>query len=76
MELLNSLTRPLYPVDDIVQLTYWALGSLKRNVILNFFLGLAVLFKRISVCSEKNRAGDKVDDVAAAAEPPMLLIEA
>ncbi|PMB67582.1 hypothetical protein BM221_007259 [Beauveria bassiana] len=76
VELLDTLARPLYPVDSVVKFTYWAFRSPEPNIVLNFLLGLAVLFERIGVCSEQNRSSDEVDNMATTPQTPLLLIKA
>jgi hypothetical protein len=63
-------------MNDIVQLAERTLSTPELDLILNLFIDLAVLLKGVGVCAEKNRPGDKVNNVAATTEPPMQLFEA
>jgi hypothetical protein len=63
-------------VNNIVQLANWAFRPPELYLILDLFVGLAVLLKGVGVRAEKNGSGDEVDNMPTTTKPPMLLIEA
>ncbi|KAH7180265.1 hypothetical protein DER46DRAFT_566899 [Fusarium sp. MPI-SDFR-AT-0072] len=59
-----------------MQLANWSFCPLQPYLILEFLVGLVVLFEGVGICPKKDRSGDEINDMPTALKPVVLLIEA
>jgi hypothetical protein len=59
-----------------MQLANWSFCPLQPYLILEFLVGLAVLFEGVSICPKEDELGDEINDMPVAPKPVVLLIKA
>ena len=59
-----------------MQLANWSFRPPQPHLILEFLVGLAVLFEGVGICPKEDGSGDEINDMPAAPKPVVLLIEA
>ncbi|RSL44226.1 hypothetical protein CEP54_014771 [Fusarium duplospermum] len=63
-------------MNNVMQLANGSFRPPQLHLVLEFLVGLAVLFKGVGICPKQDGPGNEINDMPAAPKPAVLLVEA